>query len=154
MDELPLTFRYVTGHFDCRSNNLTSLKGCPLEVGKSFYCDNNRLTSLEFCPTKVGRGFFCSDNKLTRLEGCPKHIPEHFNCSNNNISTLLGSPSYIGSTFYCYDNSLPESLIKCGIKPEIIIKYQDEYQIWYSSGELNKNRLDIMINDFKMGYIE
>lgn len=57
LNKFSLTFRYVIGHFDCRTNNLTSLKGCPLEVGKSFYCDNNRLTTLEFCPTKVGRVF-------------------------------------------------------------------------------------------------
>lgn len=70
---------------------------------------------------------------------------------NDDYSILLGTPSYIGGTFYCYDNNLPESLIRCGIKPEIMIKYQDEYEIWYSNGELNKNRLDIMVNDFKMG---
>ena len=65
LTELPLTFNKVTGYFDCGSNNLTSLKGCPRWVGGNFYCNRNQLTSLEFSPYYVGGYFNCSSNQLT-----------------------------------------------------------------------------------------
>ena len=65
LTELPLTFNKVYGYFDCGSNNLTSLKGCPRWVGNGFYCNRNQLTSLEFSPYYVGGYFNCSSNQLT-----------------------------------------------------------------------------------------
>ena len=47
LTRLPLKFRNVSGKFDCFYNNLTSLEGCPVNVGKSFYCYNNELTTLK-----------------------------------------------------------------------------------------------------------
>ena len=47
-------------------------KVIPLRFGKVtgyFMCDNNKLTSLEGCPKEVGGDFHCSDNKLRRIEG-------------------------------------------------------------------------------------
>lgn len=153
LDYLPLTFGYVSGHFDCRTNRLTSLKGCPKEVGKSFYCSNNKLVNLEYCPEKIGRSLFCEDNMLTSLDGSPVEIPEHFNCANNELSSLKGSPKIIGDSFFCYDNKLPDRIIKSEISPKIIVKYQDEYNIWYSDGKLNEARFDILVSDFIDGFI-
>ena len=65
LTELPLRFNRVSGYFDCGSNNLTSLKGCPRWVGNGFYCNRNQLTSLEFSPYYVGGYFSCSSNQLT-----------------------------------------------------------------------------------------
>jgi len=45
-----IRFKKVTGNFWCDGNELTSLKGCPKEVGDSFSCTNNKLTSLEHKP--------------------------------------------------------------------------------------------------------
>ena len=53
------------GNIDCRNNQLTSLEGCPQQVGGWFYCDNNQLTSLEGCPQEVGGGFDCRNNSIT-----------------------------------------------------------------------------------------
>ena len=37
----------VNGCFDCGCNKLTSLKGAPQYVTKHFYCQNNKLTSFK-----------------------------------------------------------------------------------------------------------
>ena len=64
-----IVFGKVTGHFDCSYNNLTTLEGCPKEIGGGFNCSRNRLTTLEGCPKEVGGGFDWSRNRLTTLEG-------------------------------------------------------------------------------------
>ena len=47
LDRFPLKFRKVNGNVDCSNNNLTSLEGCPQEVGEHFNCERNNLTSLD-----------------------------------------------------------------------------------------------------------
>lgn len=58
----------ITGVFNCASNNLLSLIGCPKEVGSDFYCSNNELTSLEGAPKEVKGIFACGDNKVKFTE--------------------------------------------------------------------------------------
>lgn len=48
--ELPLKFNKVTGYFDCSSNQLTTLEGCPKDLLHGFYCNNNKLSTLQGCP--------------------------------------------------------------------------------------------------------
>ena len=43
---LPLRFSRVSGHFDCRSNRLTTLEGGPREVGGGFDCSNNPVYEI------------------------------------------------------------------------------------------------------------
>jgi hypothetical protein len=46
---------------------LTSLEGCPSEVGGDFFCHKNKLTSLEDIHKqikKIGGDFFCNGNKI------------------------------------------------------------------------------------------
>lgn len=62
--ELPLNFRSVNGNFNCMSNKLTSLRGCPKSVNGYFSCSSNELTSLEFAPKKVSGDFYCYSNPL------------------------------------------------------------------------------------------
>ena len=57
LDRLPLSFRKVSGTFDCRYNNLEFLDGCPIEVGGNFFISDNRLKSLVGCPIMVRRFF-------------------------------------------------------------------------------------------------
>jgi hypothetical protein len=59
---LPLRFGYVHGTFQCSFIGLTSLVGCPRQVGGNFNCSNNRLTSLEGCPILVDGLFGCNGN--------------------------------------------------------------------------------------------
>ena len=77
LTELPdLSNIIIKGSFDCSNNQLTSLKGCPTEIGGHFYCAYNQLTSLIGCPTEIGGHFWCNHNKLTSLNGCPQIIKE------------------------------------------------------------------------------
>jgi len=106
LTKLPLKFGKVTGYFDCNNNQLTTLEGCPYEVGGSFNCNNNQLTTLEGAPSYVGISFNCSDNQLTTLEGGPNHVGGNFYCSDNQLTTLEGGPNHVGGGFDCINNQL------------------------------------------------
>ena len=104
--KLTVKFNKVSGAFICINLNLTSLDGCPKEVGEMFNCADNKLASLKGCPEKVGTFFICSNNNLTSLEGCPKEIKGWFNCQKNKLSSLKGCPEKIGGNFNCSGNKL------------------------------------------------
>jgi hypothetical protein len=73
LKELPdLTEVVVLGHFICRYNYLTSLKGSPQEVHGTYFCNGNQLTTLEHAPKAVGGNFFANHNPLISLEGAPR----------------------------------------------------------------------------------
>lgn len=105
LTKLPLKFGKVTGEFNCSRNQLTSLEGCPKEVGGFFSCFNNKLTTLKGAPEKVGGNFYCFDNKLTTLEGAPKEVGGGFWCSYNGLTSLEGAPKKVGN-FDCSYNEL------------------------------------------------
>lgn len=53
------------------------LKNFPkLGIFDSAFLENKQLTSLNGCPQEVGGYFWCSRNKLTSLEGGPKELEE------------------------------------------------------------------------------
>lgn len=101
-----IQFGTVKGNFDCKHNNLTSLKGVPREVKGNFDCACNDLTSLEGAPAKVGGSFDCAHNHLTSLDGAPEKIKGYFDCGSNNIKDLKGAPKVVGGYFDCGDNNL------------------------------------------------
>ena len=107
-----IKFGKINGDFNCSYNNLTSLEGCPKEVGGNFYCHYNNLTSLEGGPEKVGGDFHCAFNNLSSLEGAPKEIGGNFNCSHNNLTSLEGCPKEVGEIFYLVRNE--------GVSPETL----------------------------------
>jgi hypothetical protein len=111
LSKLPLKFGRVTGSFYCMHNQLTTLEGCPLEVGGELWCYNNELTTLEGCTKKVGGYFYCFKNKLITLEGCPRKVGGNFACSNNQLTSLEGCPKEVGGEFYCYYNPLPQEIM-------------------------------------------
>lgn len=47
LKEIPITFGEVGGDFDCLDNKLTSLIGCPTEVGRDFNCEYNNKEFTE-----------------------------------------------------------------------------------------------------------
>jgi hypothetical protein len=99
LTQLPLRFNKVTGSFDCASNRLTSLKGCPVWVGVNFICSYNNLTSLEFSPDYVGDYFNCVQNYLTSLEFSPDYVGWSFNCNWNRLTDNY-CDTEIGGSFY------------------------------------------------------
>ena len=96
----------VVGNFYCSNNQLTSLVGVPMEVGRNFVCDQNQLTSLKGSPKKVGGTFHCSTNQLTTLEGSPEEIGLSFLCTGNKLTSLVGAPRIVGETFNVSRNQL------------------------------------------------
>lgn len=106
LTEIPIQFGKVEGDFLCSHNNLTSLKGCPKEVGGEFNCSKNKLTSLEGGPEKVSGDFYCSKNILNSLEYCPENIGGNFNGGNNQLTSLEGAPRTVKRYFMFHDNPL------------------------------------------------
>ena len=104
--KLPLKFGKVSGNFCCNSSHLTSLEGCPREVGGGFFCFRNELTTLEGAPSKVGGSFNCENNSLTSLKGSPMEVGVDFDCSENQLTSLEGAPKEVGGNFYCDYNNL------------------------------------------------
>src|SRR5271157_5444802 len=62
----------VNDNVDLYDKNLTSFPDFIKfnHVSDDFYCSDNQLTSLVGCPSNVGGYFSCSRNQLTSLVGC------------------------------------------------------------------------------------
>ncbi len=175
LDELPVQFNNVTGHFECSINNLTSLKGSPVTVGGQFHCARNKLTTLEYGPKVVnGKTFQCAANRLTSLKGFPKIFKgDYLLCSKNKLTSLKYCPKQL-KMIACSANNLesldyyPENLIMklknnvkefaLAFKPfsqldsdqrKVFKKYQDHYGVW----DDDKFHLD-MFNDLKLDILD
>ena len=96
--ELPITIRNVKGIFLCQSRYFESLEGFPRYVSKSFsILQCNLITSLEGCPEEVGANFYCSGTSITDLKGAPRMVGG-FDCRECELLTSLeGLPKIIGS---------------------------------------------------------
>ena len=118
LTKLPdLSHVIVKGNFDCHSNNLISLDGCPKEVGGTFDCSRNSIVSMEGAPERVAGDFICTRNKIKSLEGGPRYVGGNFICSINLLKNLMGAPAYVGGNFNCSANQL-QSLTDCPIHVE------------------------------------
>ena len=118
LTKIPFSFGKVTGDFICSSNKLTSLVGCPKEVGGYFSCSFNKLKDLIGGPQEVGDVYHCYNNKLETLEGCAGDIGEYLDCTNNNLE-MLDCSSVINGDIYCSGNGFkeePEFFGVCGGK--------------------------------------
>jgi hypothetical protein len=81
MDELPIKFGTISGHFGCGACGLTSLTNAPTKVTSDFQCYQNELTSLVGAPKYVGNNFYCHANPLVSLDGLSEHIGRLFVCT-------------------------------------------------------------------------
>ena len=114
-EQLPeyIQFGIVTGVFIIENSNITTLRGCPTIVGKSFYCNGcDKLKSLQYAPKKVGGHFDCNNcSSLISLKGVPNSVSGSFNCSHcTNLTSLSGAPKMVNEHFYCSDCSNLTSL--------------------------------------------
>jgi hypothetical protein len=78
LTELPLRFGSVTGDFDCEYNRLTTLEGCPKEIGFNFCCFDNDLTSFKGGPVKVGGYVDAGYNDIDSLDYAPLEVGDVF----------------------------------------------------------------------------
>lgn len=94
-----IQFNHIVGNFWCHNNRLTSLRGAPLTVDRSFGCSSNQLATLIGAPKKVGSNFYCSDNLLTSLEGAPQEVGMSFYCYRNKLTSLDGIGGVKGKVY-------------------------------------------------------
>jgi len=135
--QLPLFFNEVKRYFDCDGNNLTTLEGCPKEVGTWFSCSNNKLISLEYSPKIVGGDFNCWGNiYLTSLEGLEntyiKSRLDMWGCDE--LYSIKGFPKKVG-TFNCVGTPI-EPIYKKFIREceyEAIRRF-NKFDITYTDG--------------------
>jgi hypothetical protein len=99
--------KVINGHFYCSYNKLQSLQYCPQSVEGDFDCSRNNLQSLQYCPQSVKGYFWCAYNKLQSLQYCPQSVEGGFNCSGNILQSLQYCPQIIKGEFYCFYNKLP-----------------------------------------------
>jgi hypothetical protein len=144
LTKLPLKFGKVTGYFDCRNNQLTTLEGSPKEVGGSFYCAENELTSLEGSPLSVGGSFGCWKNQLTNLVGGPEVVLGAYYADTNQINSFEGFPDdyegvveFINNPVQDILDQFPDNLLIKVI--HLIIDYD---AIW--NGEVVEERLEMV----------
>lgn len=111
--KLPVRFGKVDNWFILNEMpNLTTLEGCPVEVGEGFACRETKITSLEGCPTITNdKSFNVYSNKLTSLKGSPKVVSQ-MHCDFNDLTDLKGSPEIVmgsdrgNSIFNCSNNDI------------------------------------------------
>jgi len=122
----------VEGSFSVFWNDLTSLEGCPKEIGGSFNCSENRITSLKGIPKpdvikseirylngEELRPLFCSHNLLTDLEYSGDY--NIIDCENNQLTSLKGCAKNVYN-IQCQNNKLtsleggPEETFKLNCK--------------------------------------
>ena len=46
LEKIPVKFKSIGGYFNCGSNQLTSLEGCPKSVGGHFNCNSNPIEEV------------------------------------------------------------------------------------------------------------
>lgn len=164
LKKIPVQFGKVSGNFNCFGNQLTSLKGCPKEIGEYFNCSFNELTSLEYSPREVGSfdcsynelkslkhapkevlgNFDCSHNQLVSLKGCPKEIEDYFDCSFNKLTTLEHAPKKVAH-FDCSNNQLT-SLEHA---PNVVGDVLDEGEIEFSNNKFEDDDEELIDKYFK-----
>lgn len=100
--KLPIKFGKVTGDFwMTEAYELTSLEGCPYEVGGSFTIEDcGEVKSIKGCPKTVGFNFAVTDCLIKNLQGCPEVVPGYFDCSETLLTSLKGGPKYVGEDYY------------------------------------------------------
>ena len=80
----------LEGDVFLNENFITSLEGCPEEVGGTLLLGECTLKSLDGCASKVGKNFDCSMNSLKTLEGGPEYVGGYYDCSGNELVNMTG----------------------------------------------------------------
>ena len=95
------------GNFYGDDRNLTSLKGCPVEIKGNFNCSyNKKLTSIELGPKIVDGDYCCHYCDLISLKGSPEEINGDFDCSvNQNLTSLEFGPKIVKGNYWCFNGN-------------------------------------------------
>lgn len=151
---IPLFFNVVNGGFWCECNKLISLYGSPNIVNGDFNCSYNELESLEHFPEYVGGDIYCTDNKLVTMKHIPPNFKNDLNCGENHLISTMCIPFGLAD-LRIKNNNFPRCYnILSAYDKQLILKYQEEYGIWYGDGELNVKRFEYLVNDIKVEKLE
>lgn len=97
--------KMTDGGFFCQSNKLATLEGCTQIIPNDFCCDGNNLTNLKGGPIE-SQSYYCSGSNLSSLEGAPSKVDNNFICHSNMISSFENCPRYIGNWFNIEANKI------------------------------------------------
>lgn len=84
--------------------NISALEGKPIKG--NLFLNNNYLSSLDGCPEEIGGSLDVSECNLNSLEGCAKKVVGNFDCSENTLASLKGGPEYVGGYYDCGKNNI------------------------------------------------
>ena len=103
---LPIKFKRIMGDFHIQNNQLATLYGSPIAIGRNFNCFNNQLTNFTNGPKWVGGDLYAYNNKLAILKGSPHEVAGNYYISGNDkLSNLVGCTLKIGGNF-SFDDTL------------------------------------------------
>lgn len=155
LTELPVQFNIIKTSLYLNDNKLTTLKGCPRQLGGHFIIDHNELVSLEYCPEIIKGNFDCKYNKLESLEYGPKTVGRDYVCSHNYLKSLEHSPEHIGNNFDCGSNYIEDlKYLPKTIDGDLLVSYQDIMLIREFPTKLKGNFIHaVKKNDMKAGNV-
>ena len=149
--KIPLKFNKITGVFVCCGNQLTSLEGCPKEVGGGFNCSDNRITDLQGIPSVVNGRLNCRNNNLTTLKGFPMIIYDSLNLQENPLSIIDSSIEVRGECIYVGSTNLDFSIaLLSQDELKILFEHGVDYDIFSKDGSINHKRLERLFKDFNI----
>lgn len=125
LTHIPIQFGMIRGSFECQNNNLKSLKGCPIKVGKYFNCAENQLTSLEYGPKIVDGYYYCYNNKILNLKGCSQNL-KYERCDDF-MGDEIGD-DFFNNPIYVFIDLIYRRLEKSNLST--LINYINEYDVF------------------------
>lgn len=130
LDCIAVKFNYVTEHFFCYGNKISSLVGAPEHVGGDFVACYNYLTNLIASPKRVEGSYYAYYNKLVSLEGTAQYVGNIFHVSDNELRNLFFEhfPQYIGGTVILKKNLLPEVLSRISDFQSLSARLKTDYE--------------------------
>lgn len=111
MKGLGVQFDKVNGDFELSHNGLTTLKGCPSEVGGKYIIKGKFIKSLSLGPKVVKGDCIISGTEITSLEGAPTEVGGVLSLSlNPKLTSFKGGPTKVGSHVIVEKNALLQNL--------------------------------------------
>jgi hypothetical protein len=135
LTELPLKFNKVSGDFDCSAlQNLTTLKGCPSEVGGTFNCSYTAIASLKHAPKRAAKLIF--DNTIGSLS-------VDWNCDYKQVHMLVRDSNPVAG--------LPSVLLEHIEFLPTVLKYQNYFELWNDHHCFNEQGFNDLIAEINEG---
>ena len=100
-------------NIDCSEQFITSLEGAPTVVSGEFDCNTNLLKSLKGCPEHVGF-LYADSNQIDSIEGLPKTVKTYISLDHNKITNLHNIHKMVkkmNGVIYLRDNPITSHIL-------------------------------------------